>query len=239
MSSYFVTLTYDTANVPLTEHKFMTLNKRHVQLFMKNLRYAQHGSKKSCIKYYLCGEYGGMSYRPHYHVLLFGADLSLLIGLRDAKFVDMGTLKLDGKIPYYCTLWPYGHLTVGTVSGASIGYTLKYMHKPFRIPQHVNDDRQREFSHMSKGIGVNYLTPSMIAWHKASLLDRMYLNVDVDQKCAMPRYYKDKLYTDEERQEIQIAFLKKDRPEVTLTRNDQMRYSDLKLKQSSTKNRSL
>lgn len=239
MSAYFVTLTYDGNHVPLTDKGYMTLHKPDVQKFIKRLRFTQFGSKQSTIKYYLCGEYGGKSFRPHYHIILFNADLSLLIGLRDAYFVDIGTLQLDGKVPYNTVLWPYGHLTIGCVSDASVGYTLKYMHKPFRIPQHVNDDRVREFSCMSKGLGLSYLTDVMKAWHKADLTERMYLNVADGKKCAMPRYYKNKLYTDEERQEIQIAYLKKPREEIILSRKDQMRYSDLKLKQSSTKNRNL
>lgn len=237
-TAYFVTLTYSQTGVKFTPKKYMTLYKPDVQNFFKKLRFQQFGRTKSTIKYYVCGEYGGLSYRPHYHIILFNADLKYLIGEKDAGHVSRGNIALDGQVPYYCSSWPFGHITVGTVSGASIGYTLKYMHKPFRIPQHGNDDRLPEFSCMSKGLGLNYLTPAMISWHKASLLDRMYLNVD-DKKISMPRYYKDKMYTDEERQEILISYLKKPRQEVTLSRHDAKRMSDLKLKQSSTKNRKL
>lgn len=233
-TSYFLTLTYDSDNVPLTASGFMTLCKRDLQLFFKSLRFAQFGRRKSDIKYYACGEYGGKSYRPHYHLILFNADLTYLVGSRDAHFVDLGVLKLDGKVPYKCSFWPHGHITVGTVTGASIGYTLKYMSKAKRIPLHHKDDRSREFSCMSKGLGIHYLSPSMVSWHKAALTDRMYCNID-GKKIAMPRYYKDKLYTVEERQEILIAALKKPRPDVTLTRIDMLRHSELK-KSRSLKN---
>lgn len=39
----------------------------------------------------------------------------------------------------------------------------------------------------------------MIEWHGKDLLNRMYVNLDGGKKAAMPRYYKDKLYSHEER----------------------------------------
>lgn len=42
----------------------------------------------------------------------------------------------------------------------------------------------------------------MMAWHYADLYNRMYVNLPGGKKCAMPRYFKQKLYTDEERQEV-------------------------------------
>ena len=43
----------------------------------------------------------------------------------------------------------------------------------------------------------------MRLWHKEDLLNRVYVNVDGNKKASMPRYYKDKIYTPEER--IKIA----------------------------------
>lgn len=42
----------------------------------------------------------------------------------------------------------------------------------------------------------------MIAWHKADLMNRMYINIGNGKKAAMPRYYKQKIYTDDEREII-------------------------------------
>lgn len=69
-SALFVTLTYNTEHVPISKNRFMTLNKRDLQLFFKKLR-KRSGSKN--IKYYAVGEYGGNTKRPHYHVILFNA----------------------------------------------------------------------------------------------------------------------------------------------------------------------
>lgn len=128
-SSAFITLTYDTDHVPITEKGFMTLCKRDVQLFFKRLRKLNPEAK---IKYYACGEYGSRSMRPHYHAILFNADNADVLR----------AWSLDNKA--------LGSVYFGDVSGASVGYCLKYMSKPAKIPLHRNDDRIKEFSLMSK-----------------------------------------------------------------------------------------
>lgn len=180
--SYFVTLTYDNEHVPKSEKKFLTLCKRDVQLFFKRLRKrVAVRDPEVKVRYYAVGEYGSNNWRPHYHLILFNADkLSIEEAWRDEK----------GAI---------GGIDIGSVTGASVGYTLKYISKPKRVPYHVNDDRIPEFALMSKGLGHEYLTPAMIAWHKADLLNRMYVNTYDGKKVSMPRYYKDKIYTKGER----------------------------------------
>ena len=187
LSSHFITLTYDTKNLKLTKNGFMNLDKRDIQLFMKRLR----KDNKTKIKYYLCGEYGGKTNRPHYHVLIFN--------------VDLKTIQPN---------WNQGQIHYGQVAEASVGYTLKYMAKPTKVPLHKNDDRQREFSLMSKGLGKSYLTTNMIKWHKADLLERMYCNIKDGKKIAMPRYYKDKIYNNEERGELKSKFTEQARQEL-------------------------
>jgi hypothetical protein len=91
---------------------------------------------------------------------------------------------------------PFGTIYIGQVNEATIGYTLKYMQKPGKIPKHQNDDRLKEFSLMSKGLGANYITNSMAKWHHNDLLNRMYVPIKEGKKIAMPRYYKDKMYSE-------------------------------------------
>lgn len=185
ISAQFITLTYDTANVPITDKGFMCLDKRDLQLFFKRLRKAHYDPSQvqdpsaPRIKYYAVGEYGGTTYRPHYHVILFNARIELI---QEA--------------------WSLGSVHYGSVSGASVGYCLKYMVKDSKIPLHKNDDRVKEFALMSKGLGDNYLSEKMIKWHKEDIENRMYVNLTDGQKCSMPRYYKNKIYTNEERENI-------------------------------------
>lgn len=124
-SAHFITLTYDTKHVPITDRGYMGLSKRDVQLFFKRLRKSHESGTQ--IKYYACGEYGGKTFRPHYHIILFNAKLELIQ-----------------------PAWQLGQVHYGDVSGASIGYCLKYICKEGKIPLHKNDDRQKEFALMSK-----------------------------------------------------------------------------------------
>lgn len=184
-SGHFITLTYDTANVPISKNGFMSLEKRSLQLFFKRLRklhvrkFPEFGFS---LKYYAVGEYGGVTMRPHYHIILFNARVELI-----------------------AEAWKLGHVHYGTVSGNSIGYTLKYMSKKGKIPMHKNDDRVCEFGVMSKGLGKSYLSEAMIAWHKSLLDERMYCNLLDGQKVGMPRYFKQKVYTELERKRVGFA----------------------------------
>lgn len=179
LSSYFITLTYDTKFVPISKKGYMTLDKRDVQLFMKRLR----KDNKNQLKYYICGEYGSKTDRPHYHMILFNADITTI---------------QDN--------WAKGQIHYGGVNEASVGYTLKYMMKEKKIPKHQNDDRLREFSLMSKGLGKKYLTKEMLEWHNADHVNRLYCNLKDGKKISMPRYYKDKVFNRQQRGEQKEYF---------------------------------
>ena len=176
-SAWFVTLTYSEKNVPLTDRGFMSLDVPSFQRFMKRLR--KKHDKNVRLKYYCAGEYGTKTWRPHWHMILFNADI--------------------GKVD---EAWHLGRIHCGDVSGASIGYTLKYMMKPPRVPVHGNDDRVKERSLMSKGLGSNYLTDSVVAWHRRAVLENCYIRLPGGVTMALPRYFKERLYSDAEREEI-------------------------------------
>lgn len=176
-NALFVTLTYDTKHVPITRGGFMSLNKRDCQLFMKRLRKQVSINSDKTVKYFLCGEYGGKFKRPHYHAIIFNV--------------------LDPTLIEYA--WMLGEVHIGQVTGASIGYTTKYMVKNKRIPMHQNDDRLKEFGLMSKGLGADYINPKTIKWHLTDAQNRYYIPIENGKKITMPRYYKEKLYTEDMR----------------------------------------
>lgn len=60
-----------------------------------------------------------------------------------------------------------------------------------------------------KKLGANYLTPQMLRWHKNDLENRMYITTVDGKKVSMPRYYKEKIYSDAERDIIAKATAKK------------------------------
>lgn len=178
-SALFVTLTYDTKYVPITKNGYMTLNKRDIQTFMKRLR--KLSDKK--LKYYVCGEYGSIRERPHYHMIIFNADKEYIEKAWSYYKAGFGNVAI-------------GSIYIGQVNEATIGYTLKYMQKAGKIPKHRNDDRLKEFSLMSKGLGINYVNDNMKKWHFNDLLNRMYVPITGGKKIAMPRYYKQKIYSE-------------------------------------------
>lgn len=178
ISSQFITLTYDSKNIPVSSSGYLSLDKYELPLFFKRLRknIANTGSKDALpIKYFAVGEYGSKTKRPHYHALIFNAPI--------------GALQ---------KAWNKGQIHYGTVEGASIAYTLKYMLKKGITP----GDAQKEFALMSKGLGESYLTKSMVAWHHADKNTRMYCNIEDGKKIGMPRYYKQKIYHEKQRQAI-------------------------------------
>jgi len=185
-SALFITLTYDTEFVPITTNGYMTLDLTDLQKFFKRLRKLTNEK----LKYYAVGEYGSTKKRPHYHIILFNAN---------PEHINRAWTLNNKHIGAY---------HIGNVSHASIGYTLKYMSKKSQIPMHQNDDRKKEFSVMSKGLGSNYITDAMIKWHKNNLEQRMYVPIEDGKKIAMPRYYKDKMYNEEEKDKISKYMVK-------------------------------
>lgn len=112
--SVFCTLTYDDKSLP----PYGSLDRRHAQLFMKRLR-KRHGKG---IRFFGCGEYGGVSLRPHYHLLLYNVLFS------DQRFYKYAK---DGSPLYYSRsleeIWPYGFNVLGAVNFDTACYVAKYV----------------------------------------------------------------------------------------------------------------
>lgn len=166
-SAHFVTLTYADENIQRTTNENATLVKADLQKFFKRLRKGE----KQKIKYYAIGEYGDKTERPHYHILL-----------------------LNTTIDNVEKSWSFGHCHFGAVETESIYYVLGYLNKPYKIPKNEMDDRNPEFSLMSKKLGISYINQNMKKWHKRDLTERYYIPLKDGKKIAMPRYYKEKIY---------------------------------------------
>lgn len=243
-SSKFITLTYADETLPITRNGYRSLCKRDLQLFFKNLRKIHSkGKRNRSIKYFAVGEYGGKVGRPHYHIILFNADIGKI---REAWYTDRvinskgvpsaRILCSDGRTRSWITPGskvervPVGHIDYGDkrgVSGASVGYCLKYILKPRADTGCPDDDSQKPFVVQSKGLGLNYLydelpeytiirgqngkrkriqvkegvLSKLYHWHRNDINHRMYCNVD-KKKISMPRYYKDRIYDEKEREDI-------------------------------------
>lgn len=174
-SAKFVTLTYDDMSLPWTEDNcYPTLQYEDVQKFFKRLR----KNNKSQIKYYVTGEYGEKDHRPHYHAIIFNVE--------NWAHVDHH--------------WCHGMVHFGDVNEKTIYYTLKYINKNLYNPRIKDrdemDTRKPEKALMSKGLGLSYLTPQMIDYLTAD--PSRCLTLKGGQKVALPRYYKHKLFQDQE-----------------------------------------
>lgn len=184
--SHFITLTYDSDHLPISPNGLMTLDKSAFPAFMKRLRrilsvkYGSPSAGGPILKYYYCGEYGTRNHRPHYHAIVFGCPDPDLYAKAWA---------LDGV--------QFGKVDVGSVSGDSIAYTTAYACSSDHVKWGSNDDRVPEFACMSKGIGDNYITPATVSYHKADL-NRNYLVKDGGFRIAMPRYYRQRIFNDDD-----------------------------------------
>jgi len=166
--SKFVTLTY--ADNELTWKSGQPqLVKKDLQLWFKRLRKA--GYK---FRYFAVGEYGSHTYRPHYHIIVFGS-------------VPSEQIRKS---------WGKGLVHIGNVTPASVMYCCGYVvnGKSWQMKRH----RLKPFALMSrgrgkvKGLGHNYLSPAMIAWHKSER--KNYAIID-GKKRHLPRYYKEKIFS--------------------------------------------
>jgi len=177
-SAHFITLTYDTNHIPISPNGFKTLRKSDFQDYMKRLRKLD---PLRTLKYYVAGEYGSKTSRPHYHAIIFNVSDS-------QHFFDAWSINGSSL----------GSVHVGSVSSDSVAYTMKYIDKANFRTQHSRDDRVPEFSLMSKGLGSSYLSQSIVDYHKADL-SRMYVTKQSGHKLPMPRYYRNKIFTDAEK----------------------------------------
>lgn len=154
-SSCFVTLTYDEQHCPISLHY------PHFQSFMRTLRRRNPG-----VRFYMCGEYGDQTKRPHYHAILFGAEFSDRTFFKSAP--SGSDVYLSASLQ---ALWPYGFATVGDCTYESAAYVARYCIKKVTGKaaeahyKHLDPETgeihqvQPEFARMSlkPGIGAKWL----------------------------------------------------------------------------------
>ena len=136
--NYFLTLTYDDNHLPLGSMNNNTLVPDDLKKFMKDLRryFDFHFGIKD-IRFFACGEYGDLSLRPHYHIILFNCpipDLTTNFPSYDAN----GNLVItqhsaSGDIYYYskiiADIWKKGNILIGECSWNSCAYVARYVMK--------------------------------------------------------------------------------------------------------------
>lgn len=173
---HFVTLTYTPEFVPLTPTLLPTLDKVDVQKWFKRLRKLTGKG----VKYFIVGEYGSKSYRPHYHAIIFN--------VKNPDHYSQSWTR-DGK--------PLGNVHIGNdIDNGAIPYTLKYMYKKGLVPAFKDDDRLKEFRLMSQKLGLNYLSDAMLTYHLEDFPNRQTVRLKSGINVAMPRYFRDRIIND-------------------------------------------
>lgn len=142
----FITLTYrDDA---LSHHG--SLNRRHVELFLKRLRKALAPDR---IRFFLVGEYGSTTFRAHYHALIFGEDFTgdrVPAGKTQSGFRQYESALLSEA-------WGLGRCTVQDLTIETAMYCCRYALKAVLPPREgqrtrKSSDRVRWWQHPLTGV---------------------------------------------------------------------------------------
>lgn len=179
----FVTLTYRSTELPVVDTpdgtgSSATLVPEHVRNWLKRLRFAIAPTR---IRFFLVGEYGDTTQRPHYHAILFGYPSCQRGRTRHIK----GDNVFD-CCPH-CNLlwetWTHGGIDVGDVTDESIQYCCGYVTKKMTERGHPNlNGRHPEFARMSNRPGIGKMAMHDVA---SALLSLNLENAQPDVPSAL------------------------------------------------------
>lgn len=187
-ASSFITLTYADEHLPAD----FSVDVVMAQKFIRALRKTLTGK----IRFFVVGEYGTNTFRPHYHALIFGYDFR-----GDRKLYSHTKAGPLYTSEHLTNVWGRGHCTVGQVTPASAAYCAAYIIDKRGGAEAANRYVQQhpvtseivtckpEFANMSTspGIGMTWLEK-----YKSSVFPSDFLVVDGKQ-VPVPRYYLQKL----------------------------------------------
>lgn len=178
--SSFLTLTYDDQHLPGGG----VLIHAHFQRFMKRLRRRTDLD----LRYYMCGEYGETTGRPHYHCILFGYDFpdKTLVNIRNGNRVYVSR--------FLSSLWPYGSSEIGSVTFKSAGYVARYVLKKQTYGREIIDhdtgewlgDKPEPYTRMSLKPAIG---KSWYEKYKDDLFPHGYAVLPDGRQTQIPGYY--------------------------------------------------
>lgn len=123
------------------------LDKRDFQNFIKRLRYYfREADKDAFLRYYICGEYGPSTYRPHGHMLLF---------------FDSDRCAKDIKI-LLSKAWTFGNIyDPHFVEGSAAKYCASYINSFSKLPKVYLHKEIRPFALFSKSPAIGTMFPNV------------------------------------------------------------------------------
>lgn len=122
----FLTLTYDDKHIPANGQ----LDKKAFPKFIRRIRKAYHGKR---IRYFMAGEYGSRTLRPHYHCILFGFDFNDKVYFTTRKG---HRCYISAELARF---WPFGLCEIGDVTFESAAYVARYCVKKRRHYSNVEE----------------------------------------------------------------------------------------------------
>lgn len=181
---YFTTLTIDEEHLKkLEEDTGLKWEKNPNEIASKALRFFLERARKDIgksIKHWCVTELGGQNDRIHLHGIFFGQKSAALVKKH----------------------WKYGFVFIGGYCNSkSINYMTKYM-----LKVDIKHPTFKQIVLASPGVGTGYMNRLDYLWQKQN-----YKNINVatytfrnGTKMAMPKYYKNKIFTERERERMWI-----------------------------------
>lgn len=200
---WFITLTYDDDHVPgmivktgeimrKVQYTWKPGEKRpdsvqillyeDIQKFLKRLRKAHRGK----LRYFVAGEYGEQTARPHYHMILYG--------WRPTDLENLYKIHHNG---YYTSkwmedLWGMGQIQIAQAVPETYRYVAGYVTKKMyeidgkKANEYYELGQTKPFACMSlkPGLGDHYYQE-----HKAEIWRQGYIQCTNGKQAQIPRYY--------------------------------------------------
>lgn len=234
-SNSFITLTYNDTHLPAD----FSVQPREYELFMKRLRKSLEPQQ---IRTFGCGEYGGKTFRPHYHAIIFGHDFP---DKRLHGYTKRGHPIFTSEA--LSRVWTFGFSSIGAVNWRTAAYTARYTLKKVgeddRLPDGVTDwDQVRvhrasyynrihpvsgkavtvtpEFLRMSRmpGIGRSWALEFKSDWFPHDFI------VVEGKKFPVPKFYTSLLSEDEQKFVKDHRRIEGQSPSAIAERNDHRRF---------------
>ena len=200
---WFITLTYDDDHVPgmiiktgeimrKVQYTWKPGEKRpesvqillyeDIQKFLKRLRKAYRGK----LRYFVAGEYGEQTARPHYHMILYGwepTDLENLYKIHHNGYYNSKWLE---------SLWGMGQIQIAQAVPETYRYVAGYVTKKMyeidgkKANAYYELGQTKPFACMSlkPGLGDHYYQE-----HKAEIWRQGYIQCTNGKRAQIPRYY--------------------------------------------------
>lgn len=242
----FITLTYDDSHIPSD----YSLNHWHFQKFIKRFR---KEIKPTKIRYFMCGEYGDETWRPHYHAIIFGYDFPDKVRVQSKEVENPYFIS-----PLLSKLWKNGNHMIANASFETAAYVARYCTKKItgdQADEHYkreiidfNDATGEVYSFLQTTLEPEYATMSRRPgigkdwFHKYSTdcYPSNYL-ISKGHKVPIPRYYDKLLEREDEVKYLQIKASRKLKASMEILENlpDRLQARELcKTKQAETLSRS-